>query len=438
MSDESRLRPATPAVSTATPIGAGPSTSTVVALIAVLCAIYVVSQFLRNSVGVIAPDIARELDLAPQELGVLSSAFFLAFAAAQIPLGATIDHYGPRRCMIASVGLAVLGCAVFAWSDTLTGLTFGRVLMGLGCSSFFMGPLTIYTRWFKPQQFSTLAGMQLGIGTIGTLFATAPLAYSTALYGWRATFLFVGAGAAIVGLLVAVVVRDRPKGAEPEPHRPASLKDSFIGLGEVIRVPGFWQLFAIHFVGYSAFISVLGLWGGPFVTDVLGFDLAERGNLLFVAAAAHIVGLFAWGPTDRLFGRRILPVTIGALSTAAMLLLLCFFGDRGGAVTYAIFIALGFVAGFTPVQTGHGRALYDKRLVGRGITMLNLATMGGVFALQAASGAIIGAFAPVESASGALVRPLIAYQAAFGFLALAIVSAWLIYRSAPDPKVTAD
>lgn len=420
--------------------GAAPpaATMTVVTLVAVLCAIYVVSQFLRNSVGVIAPDIAAELDLAPQELGILSSAFFLAFAAAQIPLGAAIDRYGPRRCMLASVGAAVLGCLVFAWSDSLAGLTIARALMGLGCSSFFMGPLTIYTRWFRTGQFSTLAGIQLGIGTIGTLFATAPLAISTELYGWRMSFVFVAAGAAIVGVVVAFVVRDAPPGAPAEAHRPASLKESFVGLGEVIRVPGFRQLFAIQFVGYSAFVAVLGLWGGPFVSDVLGFDLAERGNILLVMAAAHIVGLFVWGPSDRLFGGRRVPVTIGALSTAAMLLMLCLFGDRGGAVTYTICIVLGFVAAFTPVQTAHGRALFDRRLVGRGITMLNLATMGGVFAMQAASGAIIGAFSPVESASGTVVSPLIAYQSAFAFLALSLVVAWVIYRSAPDPKVDSD
>ncbi len=423
---------------TRTAVVAPPPALTVVTLIAVLCAIYVVSQFLRNSVGVIAPNLTDELGLAPQELGILSSTFFLTFAAAQIPLGAAIDRYGPKLCMLASVGIAVVGCLVFAWSDGLAGLTIARALMGLGCSSFFMGPLTIYTRWFHTKQFSTLVGVQLGVGTIGTLFATAPLAWSTGLYGWRATFVFVAVGAAVVGLIVAVVARDNPPGAQPESHRPASLRESFAGLGEVVRVPGFGQLFAIHFVGYSAFVTVLGLWGGPFVTDVLGYDLSQRGTILLAMAAAQIVGLFAWGPTDRLYGYRRLPVSIGALSTAATLLILALFGDRGGAVTYAIFIVLGFVAGFTPVQTGHGRALFDKRLVGRGITLLNLATIGGVFVLQAVTGVIIGAFAPVESGSGELVRPFAAYQAAFAFLAVAMIIAWAIYRSAPDPRVDAD
>lgn len=410
----------------------------VILLVAVLCAIYVVSQFLRNSVGVIAPDLARELNLAPQALGVLSSAFFLGFAASQIPLGATIDHYGPKRCMLASVGLAVLGCVVFASSHSLTGLTMGRVLMGIGCSSFFMGPLTIYTRWFRSDRFSTMAGIQLGIGTMGTVFATAPLALSTELYGWRTTFLFVGVGAAAVGLLVAAVVRDNPPGTPNTGHRRGSLAQSFAGLGEVIRVPGFWRLFAIQFVGYSTFVAVLGLWGGPFVTDVLGFDLAERGNILLVMASAHIVGLFAWGPADRLFGNRFVPVTIGAMATATMLVVLAVFGDRGGAVTYAIFIGLGFCAAYIPVQTAHGRALFDTRLVGRGITLLNLGTMSGVFVMQAATGAIIGAFGPVMAESGEAVRPFIAYQAAFVFLAATIVIAWGIYRPAPDPRVDAN
>ena len=415
-----------------------PAAITVALLLTVLCAIYVVSQFLRNSVGVIAPDIARELDLAPQALGVLSSAFFLAFAAAQIPLGATIDRYGPKRCMLTSVGLAVLGCVVFAWSHSMTGLTIGRVLMGVGCSSFFMGPLTIYTRWFRPDRFSTLAGVQLGVGTMGTLFATAPLALSTELFGWRQTFLFVGIGAAVVGLLVALVVRDNPPGHSSQEHRPSSLMESFRGLGEVIRVPGFWRLFSIQFVGYSTFVAVLGLWGGPFVTDVLGFDLAERGNILFVMAAAHIVGLFTWGPSDRLFKGRFIPVTIGAWWTATMLVVLSFLGDRGGAMTYAIFVVLGFAAAYTPVQTSHGRALFDLRLVGRGITLLNLATMGGVFVMQAVTGAIIGAFEPVAGPHGDPVRPFIAYQTAFVFLAAAIVAAWFVYRRAPDPPVDAE
>ena len=67
-----------------------------VMIIATMSAIHTVSQFLRNSVGVIAPDLAQNLGLSAAGIGFLSSAFFLGFASAQVPLGVAIDHWGPR------------------------------------------------------------------------------------------------------------------------------------------------------------------------------------------------------------------------------------------------------------------------------------------------------------------------------------------------------
>ena len=67
-----------------------------ITLVATLVSIYIVSQFLRNSVGVIAPNLAADLGLSPAEIGLLSSIFFLAFAAVQIPLGMALDRFGPR------------------------------------------------------------------------------------------------------------------------------------------------------------------------------------------------------------------------------------------------------------------------------------------------------------------------------------------------------
>src|SRR5436305_13143428 len=94
---------------------AGPSGSRgIVTLVGTLAAIYLVSQFLRNSVGVIAPDLAREMGLSAGEIGLLSSAFFFSFAAAQVPLGIAIDRYGPQRCMLICPAIAFLGTFLFA------------------------------------------------------------------------------------------------------------------------------------------------------------------------------------------------------------------------------------------------------------------------------------------------------------------------------------
>src|SRR3712207_8734225 len=87
-------------------------------------------------------------------------------------------------------------------------LIAARALMGLGCSTFFMAPLAIYARRFPPEDFAFLTSVQLGLGTAGTLLATAPLASAAAAFGWRAAFAAVAALTAVVAAAVLILVPD--------------------------------------------------------------------------------------------------------------------------------------------------------------------------------------------------------------------------------------
>src|SRR5215468_4884972 len=147
----------------------------VVLLVGTLGATYALSQLARNSVGVIAPDLAGELGLSASQIGLLSSVFFFAFAAAQLPLGVALDRYGPKRCMLGCAAIMIAGTLLFAWAATPGGLIAARILMGLGTSCYLMAPLALYAQRFAANRFAVLAGFQLGIGTSGTLLATAPL-----------------------------------------------------------------------------------------------------------------------------------------------------------------------------------------------------------------------------------------------------------------------
>src|SRR5438270_2157467 len=213
----------------------------IVTLVGALAAIYLVSQFLRNSVGVIAPDLAAEIGLSAGEIGLLSSAFFFAFAAAQLPLGIAIDRYGPKRCMLVCAVIALIGTIEFALATTPVGLITARVLMGLGSSCYLMAPLALYARRFPPERFTVLAGIQLSIGTIGTLFVTAPLAWASAAIGWRTTFLVVAGFLLACALMVAIVVRE-DRGDVDAVQR-ETLRESFTGVLAVARMRGFGPLF---------------------------------------------------------------------------------------------------------------------------------------------------------------------------------------------------
>jgi MFS family permease len=393
----------------------------VVVLVAALAAIYLVSQFLRNSVGVIAPDLAAEIGLSAAEIGLLSSAFFFAFAAAQLPLGVAIDRYGPKRCMLVCAGVAFAGALLFAVATTVTGLIAARVLMGLGSSCYLMAPLALYARRFPPERFTVLAGIQIAIGTVGTLFVTAPLAWASATIGWRATFLAVAASVIACAALVAIFVRE--DGIDRvHPGAGETMGESLRGVLEVARLPAFVPLFLMHAMSYSSYVLIVGLWGGPYLTHVYGYGLTARGDLLMLPAISHIIGVVVWGHAERVFGTYKPLVLSGALATAAALGLLAALG-KPAPFWLGVWLALfGFLPAYIPVLLAHGRSFLSPHLLGRGMTLFNIGTMGGAFVVQLVSGALIDVF-PAQAG----VYPVDAYRAVFAAQALGIVVACAAY-----------
>ena len=398
----------------------------VVALVTILCLVYTVSQFLRSSTGVIAPNLTADLGLHPEELGILSGAFFLSFALMQIPVGILLDRYGARLTMIGSVGVAVLGCLVFAMAEGRTGLTVARILMGIGCSVMLMGPLMIYRRWFPADRFAALTGLQISIGTLGALMATAPLAFAAEAIGWRASFVLAAVVTGVLAVAMGFIVRDAPAGHPASDAPRETLGQSLRGLGEVVRHPAVPPLFVMISTGYAVFAAVQTLWASPYLADVHGLDLTARGNVLLLLTAGQVVGLLVWGYAERVFGSIKKPIMAGAALSAAILAILAALDAPPLWLVTALFVIFGLNAGYTPLLLAHGRLIFPDRLAGRGITVLNFGNMAGVFVLSALSGVLIGQLLRMDFGFD------ITYRTTFGFLAFVLVAAAAFYSTIPD------
>ena len=403
-----------------------PLSAIAIAVVVTLGVLYIVSQFVRGSVSVIAPNLADEMALSPMQIGLLSSMYFFCFAATQLPLGVALDRIGPKRCMLVAVGVTILGCIVFAVSHGAGGLIGARALLGLGTAPFLVAPVALYARWF-PERFSTLAGVHLGLGSLGALLATAPLAYATSSFGWRSTFLAVSVCAAAIGVLLWLIVTDAPPGATDIPHKKEGLRDSIAGIWEVVRTPSIGRVFMVQLSSYPSYIVLVGLWGGPYLTHVYGYDLKGRGEILFLSALCQVVASFLWGPSLRLFGRHKPPIVFATTICCISLLLLAGVGVLPIPLLVAVFVMLGFSTGMTSVVLSHGKSLVPPHLLGRTMTLLNVGTMGGGFVVQFVSGTIIDLF-PAPNG----VYPLEAYRVVFGVQAVIVIAALIAYLGSQE------
>lgn len=422
--DEKGSRPVTEQTSTRM----GAVGVTLAVLVAVLATATLMSQFFRNSVGVIATTLAGELGLDPDQLGLVASSFFLIFALCQIPVGIVIDRWGPRTALLGSGLFVVAGSLVFASATGQAGLVAGRLLLGIGCSTFFMAPLVVYARSFDPAVFASLTGFQIAFSSLGTLIATAPLGWMTATHGWRSAFLLAAAVSALLLLAILLVVRGpatgRLAGAKPE-----TLRQAFAGIGAVVRTKGFVPLFLMSFSTYSTFGLIIGLWGGPYLAHVHGADLAMQGKVLFAMALAQIIGTMAWGSADRIAGA-YKPVAVTGAALSLVLMAALILGGAASPLAAAVLMAvLGFSCAFTPVLVAHSKALFPPELTGRGLSLINMGTMSGSFATQWVTGLAVKGVA-----GGAAVYPLTAFQLAFAMQAALLACATLAYLRAPDPR----
>ena len=254
-----------------------------ITLVATLISIYIVSQFLRNSIGVIAPNLADELGLSPAEIGLLVERILFRLCGGPNSARDGARPLRPAACLVVGAAITVVGAVVFAAAASPAMLILGRALLGLGTAGSLVASLAVYAHRFPPDRFATLTGLQIGFGTVGTLIATAPLAFSTATIGWRGSFLAVGAFTGLVGLLIAVVVRDDAPRARPardvarelvgHPFRAAHA----VGRASVRHEPG--DLFHLR--------SHRGLWGGPYLTHVYGYSLEAARKLPARSRCSH-------------------------------------------------------------------------------------------------------------------------------------------------------
>lgn len=379
------------------------------------------SQFHRNALGVIAPELAADLGLDAAGLGAANALFFVALVLLQLPIGIAFDRFGPRRVVSALTGLAAAGAVLHALAGDAAMLLAARLLVGIGCAANFMSGVVLCSRWFAGGLLVTQLSRIFALSQLGTLMAATPLAWAAERLGWRTAFVLAGLATALAGLVWHFVVQDDPPGAPVRTARAETLGETLAGVRQVLKTHGLPRVLALHFFAYAAVAAVLGLWAAPFLHARFALDPLARGNALAAMTAAAALGTLAYGPLDRRIGSRKRLAMAGATVTIAILVALAALPLDSLVGTVGLLSLLCACGSYSVVIVAHGRSLFPDRLVGRGVTTVNLAQVAGSSVLPVLTGLVVGA---VSGEAG--------YRAAFACIALCLVLGLAAYARAPE------
>ena len=259
---------------------------------------YAVAVFHRASLGVAGVQAQERFDAGASAVSLFVVLQLAVYAALQVPVGVALDRFGSRRLLVAGAMTMAAGQLALAVAGDVPGAIAARVLVGAGDAMTFISVLRVVSLWFPGRLAPVVTQLTGLLGQVGQVAAAYPLVTVLGATSWAATFTGAAAVGVLVGLLVAVALRDAPPGTALQPS--AGLAQVRADLAATWREPGTrLGLFTHLGTQFSGTVFAL-LWGYPFLTVGEGRSPGTAAALLTLLVVAGM----ALGPLlGQLVGR---------------------------------------------------------------------------------------------------------------------------------------
>ena len=257
----------------------------------------------RSLVSVIMPQVRRDLALTNADFGLAVNAFLVMYAAFYILGGRIADRLGYRGAFALTVAFWSIACMAHALVQGLRSLALCRAILGMGEGGFYPAAMRGAAQWFPPESRAKAVGLILSALCVGSLLTPPLVAWITIHYGWRASFLVIGA----LGLLLLppwlllhrhihrVCGAGDPTLSEKRERETGASAEDELSLSEVLKTRKYWCVLAARASTDAAWYFYL-FWIPGYFQDVRRFDLATVGRFLWIPFFCAGVGALtgAW------------------------------------------------------------------------------------------------------------------------------------------------
>jgi len=174
-------------------------------ILALVASAHLLSHFFQLALPPLFPVLREEFGISYVALGLLMSLFYAASGIGQTIAGFLVDHYGARRILASGLGLLAGAVASAGLAPSYAFLVPALVAAGLGNSVFHPADYSILNTRLDPRRLGRAYSVHSVCGNLGWVTAPPVVVGLSALYGWRAAVIVVGA----VGIGVAVFIATR-------------------------------------------------------------------------------------------------------------------------------------------------------------------------------------------------------------------------------------
>ncbi|MBC3301560.1 MFS transporter [Pseudomonas sp. SWRI18] len=379
---------------------------------------YMISYVDRAAISLALAHIGKDFNVGPAQLGVVLSAFYLGYAAMQIPGGWLADKFGSKRVVVVSIALWSLFTVLTGLAWSLSALLVIRFLFGLGeggyPSSAMKGVAEIYPREQRPK----MVGLMISSNYTGSFVAPLIIAPLILWLGWRDVFLVIGLAGIVFAVFYALTVRRNVAVIEDAALPRATTK---VSVKELLRMPLIWKIVVVWFC-LSLLNKGLDAWMPMYLLTVRGLDIKTVGMLVplpFISASIA-TAMGGWLMTRYFDGKEKFLMMGSCVLTGVFV-----YGMYQAQTTTQVIVFQTVAYFFKSFVFATAFALPTKilsqRLVGTGIGMVNF------------GGQLAGFVSPMVI--GFLVEYTGSYNSAFLFLLGAVVVAALVSTSISAQKI---
>jgi sugar phosphate permease len=340
--------------------------------------VYLIGVTQRTTFGVASVDATERFDVTAVAISSVAVVQIIVYAALQIPVGVLADRFGPRLLLAAGAVLVAAGQTLLAFAPGFELALVARILVGAGDAATFISVARLLPNWFEGRILPQLLQWVGMVGQFGQILSAVPFALLLHGLGWTPTFLIAAATSLVAALVAATLVRS---GSPPLSTGPIPTDTVLRRLRASIARPGTQLGFWAHLLGGTAPNLMAVLWGYPFLTAGLGFDVGEAAGVmsLMVAGAVLSAPLIGWFVASRPLRRSDLVLGIALLVYGVWAAVLLWPGTPPLWLVAVLFVSIGIGGPGSLIGMDIARSFNPTHAIGSVSGLVNVGGFLGAF-----------------------------------------------------------